>query len=143
MVALLAVAGCANTGGKPATKPADKTTPTVTANDPCANRLQDLSGGLLLFYLEKGRLPDSLEEMERLPGNDDLEDPVCPVSGKAYVYVADGIFLPEQHTRVIVYDATPAHPGFRWAITIGNPEPGKPLITKVIGLPESTFTFRR
>jgi hypothetical protein len=111
----------------------------ITNTDACATRLQDISGDLLLYYATYRHLPNEMGELENVPG---LEMPelVCPVSHRPYIYDRVGVFLPRQQTRVILYDPTPAHSGFRWAISASEPQAGKPLIMKVIAVPESDFT---
>jgi hypothetical protein len=64
----------------------------------------------------------------------------CPVSKLPYVYNAFGLANAEGTERVIIYDATPAHSGFRWAISIIEPKDANAaLVTKVIALPETQF----
>lgn len=111
--------------------------------DPCAGALHDLSGALLLYYFHYQRLPDSLDELRRLPGVDQPLVLACPKSGVSYIYDPTGIYWPERAMRVIVYDPDNAHGSFRWAITVQEPQPGQPLVTRVVALPESFFLVRR
>ena len=118
--------------------------PSNAANlDPCAIRLHDVAGALLMYYFTHQRLPDTLDEVTPFG---DAGEPVvltCPASDQPYVYTAQGILLAEQRARVIVYDPTPAHyGGYRWAIRIEEPADGKPLLARVIALPESFFVMR-
>ena len=76
--------------------------------------------------------------IESLEGLENVEL-VCPVSTKPYIYNPEGIFLQDRNELLIVYDATNSHKGFRWAITVHDPQPFQPLVTKVIALPESFF----
>ena len=44
------------------------------------------------------------------------------------------------HPVIVLYDATPAHAGHRWCISIIEPsDPNGPLITKVIAVKEDAF----
>jgi len=114
--------------------------PVISNTDPCASRLHDICEPLLLYYLKNNRLPGRLEELRDLPGFEQIEL-TCPVSKQAYLYNPIGITSAESRARIICYDPTPAHAGCRWAISIIEPEDNGPLITKVIGLPESHFSF--
>jgi hypothetical protein len=113
----------------------------LSNTDPCASRLHDICEPLLLYYLKNHQLPARLEELRELPGFETIEL-TCPVSRQAYLYNPIGITTAENRARIICYDPTPAHAGCRWAISIIEPEADNgPLVTKVIGLPESHFTF--
>ena len=118
------------------------TPPALSNTDPCAMRLHDLCGALLMYYFTNGRLPERLEDLAALPGDTEALNFTCPVSGKPYAYSYEGIRIPEQKTRVIIYDPTPAHLGMRWAVIIEEPERDKALITDVRALPESFFMLR-
>lgn len=113
----------------------------IANTDPCALRLHDVSGLLLLYYMEHWQLPAKLDELTQLPGFDQVKELKCPQSGKPYAYTPDGILLPEKKQRVIVYDPEPSHSGMRLCIIIDEPQPDQPLLTRVIVLPESFFTF--
>ncbi|HEX8339929.1 MAG TPA: hypothetical protein VF624_03375 [Tepidisphaeraceae bacterium] len=115
----------------------------ISNTDACATRMQDMCGGLLLYYNVHRRLPASLDEMKSFPGGADVGDYACPVSRQPYVYVPNGIYLPEKNTRIVIYDAAPTHSNMRWAISIDEPQEDKPLVTKVIALPETFFLLRR
>ena len=133
VVALLV--GCA---AKPRATP--RPVAAMANTDPCAMRLHDLSGDLLLYYARQGELPATLGEFAGQSASPGAESAAaCPVSELPYVYNPRGIFMPEQGVRVVLYDSAPVHAGMRWAVTIDEPRPGEPLVTKVIGLPESFF----
>jgi hypothetical protein len=136
--ALLLAAGCAG----PASKPPPATQPALGSNrsntDPCATRLHDVCGPLLLYFATHDRLPAKIDELRELPGFD-LPELICPVSKQPYVYNPVGLPGPEAGTQVILYDATPAHAGLRWGIAVNHPAAGEPLIAKVIALPHSPF----
>jgi hypothetical protein len=114
----------------------------ISNTDPCATRLHDICGALLLFYATNDRLPADLTELERAPGSEDIPSFTCPVSNKPYVYNAGGIRMPEKNSWVILYDPAPSHSNLRWAVSILEPVPGQPLVTKVVALPETFFLLR-
>ena len=142
----VAVAGCES---KPTAKGApgprlDGSTPAAQApisnTDPCAMRLHDLCGPLLMYYRLHHALPQRLEELKEVPSFGTDVELTCPVSKQPYVYNAFGLANADRTERVVIYDATPAHSGFRWAISIIEPQDANAaLVTKVIALPESQF----
>ena len=145
---LVAVAGCES---KPTPKSVaaagprlDGSSPTAQApisnTDPCAMRLHDLCGPLLMYYRQHQALPQRLEELKDGPSFGADVELTCPVSKQPYVYNAFGLPNAEGTERVVIYDATPAHSGFRWASSIIEPKDATaPLVTKVIALPETQF----
>ena len=155
LLATLLAAGCASNDKPP---PAAATTRPTTAaaavddapvggdlsnTDPCAARLHDLAGQLLLFYRFRGRLPDALDQLKDLDfAGLDTPPLICPKTNIPYVYNPSGIYLPETKTYVIVYDNGPYHAGFRWAITVREPGDDGVLVTKVVPLPERFFALR-
>jgi hypothetical protein len=113
----------------------------ISNTDPCAGQLHDICEPLLFYYLKNHRLPGRLEELRTMPGFESI-DLTCPVSKKPYLYNPVGITTAESRARIICYDPAPSHSGMRWAISIIEPEEENgPLVTKVIALPESHFTF--
>jgi hypothetical protein len=114
----------------------------IGPTDACAMRLHDLSGALLLYYIAHEDLPAALTDLPPPPGQAELAL-TCPVSNRPYVYVPRGIFMPQRNTRVVLHDLLPSHAGMRWAVTIEEPQPGAPLVTEVILLPESFFLLTR
>ena len=113
----------------------------ISNTDPCAMRLHDICGAVLLYYQQNHTLPKRLEDLANSPLLEGPDALVCPVSRQPYLYNPVGITTTESRARIICYDPTPAHSGCRWAISIIEPEENGPLVTKVIGLPESHFTF--
>lgn len=131
----IVLAGCQ--ASKP--KQASGDTP-LTMTDPCATRLHDLSGALLLYHATYHQLPPTLEDLRRIPDAvSPLESFNCPVSRRPYLYSQGGVAVAGQTGKVIVYDATPAHDGKRWAIEVLDSSPDSPLVTKVVSLPDSDF----
>ncbi len=109
--------------------------PPSAVTGPCADRLHDLCGPLLLYCSLHGRPPATLEELRALadPGEDLAF--TCPDSGKPYLYDRDGIKVPGQPGFAIVRDAEAVHSGFRWAILVVDSQAGQPLGTRVVALP--------
>ena len=136
----LAAAGCAPKSPSPSRAEAPRAQAPISNTDPCAMRLHDLCAPLLLYYSMNDSLPGRLDDLRQVPGFENQVVLTCPVSNRPYVYNPVGVYNPNQPERVILYDPTPAHSGFRWAISIIEPQqPNAPLITKVIALPESQF----
>jgi hypothetical protein len=107
-------------------------------SDPCADRLHDLSGHLLMYHGLNRRLPAKLEDLEGGMGK--LPPLVCPVSKKPYVYTPEGMEIAGRDEIMIVHDPEPSHSGMRWAILVAPPESGKALTTRVIMLTERAIT---
>ena len=146
VLALLALAsGCAAPAHRPAAsaasaagKPAAKGVPISNA-DRCATRLHDLCGPLLLYYATNHKLPPTLEAL-RSTGMDMPEELVCPVSHQPYLYNPGGLLAPGGMGKLIIYDATPAHSGMRWAVAIIEPQRQiDPLVAKVVAVPNTSF----
>jgi len=110
------------------------------ARDACADRLHDVSGQLLLCYAATGRLPPSLEDLRTARGTAQNPPLVCPVSGKPYLYRPEGLLLPGQPGRLVLYDAAGAHAGMRWGIVIAAGEPGASLTASVIPVDEALMS---
>lgn len=122
--------------------------------DACARRMHDLCGALLIYHLRHGRLPDTLAALPPPPGTAPADHAAalhltCPESGQPYVYLPQGMHLPERQQWIIVHDPLPSHPGYRWAIRLdaassarGRAESGA-LVLKVVAVPESAFLLRR
>ena len=130
LVLLCVICGCANSP-QHSTSTQGKTALTKTApietTDACASRLHDISGLLLMYSLNHPNLPASLDELRSEPGFEDVKEFVCPVSHQQYVYNPDG--LPYEGGFLVVYDATPAHSGMRWAIWIQPAQGNQPMET--------------
>ena len=144
---MVAVAGCESkptSNAAPAGPRLDGSAPTAQApisnTDPCAMRLHDLCAPLLMYYRLHQALPQRLEELKDVPSFGADVELTCPVSKQPYVYNAFGLANADRTERVVIYDATPAHSGFRWAISIIEPQDATaPLVTKVIAMPETQF----
>jgi hypothetical protein len=134
---LVLAGGCAApTKSSPATKPAAPAgDPTDT--DPCATRMHEICGVLLLYGNAHGDLPATLDALKKAPGAADVGEFVCPASNLPYVYYPEGVPVEPEPSRIVLYDPTPAHNGKRFAIVIQPPAGGGPPIARVILIPES------
>lgn len=104
--------------------------------DPCADRLHDICGHLLLYYSLNKRLPRTLDDCRAHSDAAAVPPFTCPVSGKPYLYRPEGLALPGRTGRLVLYDATPAHAEMRWGILISQAHGGGPLTTRVLLIPE-------
>jgi hypothetical protein len=125
VLVLVMAAGCAPQPPAPASRPAG-----LLEDDPCAERLHDLAGQLLMFYVQHHKLPRELSQL-----GPDAPKPLCPVCGDPYVYNPQGLAVPGSSARAILWDALPCHSGVRWGIVMETPSPGHPLKIDVIRLP--------
>jgi hypothetical protein len=144
--ALAALAGCdvppewkwpPPAASQPAAKPR-AVKPSVLM-DPCADRLGDICGQLLLYARARHDLPESLASLAELTGRP--MPATCPLSGRPYIYSRDGLPMPNTPRRVLVYDALPCHTGMRWTITADPAGPGKPLVARVQLVPDDPAIF--
>ncbi len=136
----LSLGGC-GTSSRDAEK-VSRREPALTMTDPCAMRLHDLSGALLLYHANHGVLPETLEELRSMPGAlAPLESFDCPVSHQAYQYDPNGEKKGEN--TLLLYDPAPAHDGKRWVVHLLDWKPGSPLVTKVDQLSEKLFSGPR
>jgi hypothetical protein len=139
------LAGCTAPASEPVGEtpapPASAPEVVELAHDACANRLHDICGGLLLYFMRYGDLPATLDVVD-VPGVEADMAFACPVSGRSYVYEPQGIQMPERRQRIIMYDAAPSHAGMRWAIRIDEPVADQPLVARVIALPEAFFALK-
>ncbi len=106
--------------------------------DPCAERLHDLCGQLLLQHSLDGKFPPSLDQLPGI-GGPDAAQLTCPVSGLPYVYAPDGLRIAGRSGLLIVYDATPCHSGMRWGVLVDGLGGGKAVTMRVVLLPEDSL----
>jgi hypothetical protein len=104
---------------------------------PCAERLHEICGHLLLYYSINGKLPERLADLKNV-GTEPLPPLTCPDSGKPYVYNRAGLAVPGRPGRLVLYDSGPSHSGMRWGILADVASEEKPLTTRVVLLPETT-----
>jgi hypothetical protein len=121
LVAMIA-AGC-QTAATPNRQPS-------AAIDPCADRLHDICGDLLLYYAARGKLPDRIEDIRGA----DTTPLICPVSGRPYLYNPGGLLIPGLEGRLVLYDPLPFHSGLRWGIMAEPGGEGEPLALRVVPL---------
>ena len=95
-------------------------------------------GHLLLYYSLNKRLPQTLDDLRAVSGQAEAPPSVCPVSGKPYIYRADGLRVPGLSGRLVLYDAAPAHGDMRWGIVIAQMHGGGPLTTQILLVPEES-----
>jgi hypothetical protein len=137
MLLMIEVAGCAakSSSSSPASSKS-KVTRLNSNTDPCAMRMHDICAPLLLYFGRYQQLPEHIDELAQVPGVE-VPELVCPVSKQKYIYNPNGPTGPNPGTRIILYDATPAHAGHRWGIEVREPAPGQAFVTKVVLVPET------
>jgi len=126
----MAAAGCQTAAAPPARRPSAEI-------DPCADRLHDICGQLLLYFSATGEMPATLDDLNRMDSQT-LPPLVCPISGKPYIYNKDGLRVPGLAGLLVLYDAEPIHSGMRWGIIVEAGGAGQPLSGRVVLLPESS-----
>ena len=114
-------------------KPQPRTT-LDPALDPCASRLHDIAGSLLLYYAAHESLPADLSAVKQA-GGEACPPLDCPISGKPYLYRPMGLEIPGLPGRVVLYDAAACHEGNKWGLVASQMGPGKPLQVQVLPLP--------
>jgi hypothetical protein len=108
------------------------------ATDPCAERMHEIGGELLLFYATYHRLPDRLDELRSMPGSDPSLELSCPISHEAYVYLPTRLsWLKTQQGPVVLYDSRPVHEGMRWALIWQDTGSDDPQIMRVVAVPDA------
>jgi len=106
--------------------------------DPCASRLQDIGGTLLLYYAVNKHMPEKLEDIKPLADlGQDLQF-TCPLSGKPYAFTPAGLAAVGKDKRIVVYDSEPSHNGKRWCVFMPTPRPGQ-MSVEVLEVPEGLF----
>ena len=136
----LTLAGCQSVAPSRAAH-GDTLAPSPT--DPCAMRLHDITGAMLLYYTLHHALPDNLEQLRPLADLDAPLDFICPVSHKPYLYQPINLAAPGADRRLLVYDPTPVHQGRRWAILAAPVRPGRQVTMWVDLLDEPTLQSLR
>lgn len=118
-------------------QPEPKSTALIPMLDPCAERLHDIAGTLLLCCAATGDLPPDTAAIKRT-GGEACPPLECPISKEPYVYNPAGLTIPGQAGLLVLYDAKPSHNGKRWGLIVGQADRNKPLEVRVILLPEKT-----
>jgi hypothetical protein len=121
--------------------PAPPGGPDVLASlEPCAARLQDLAGVMLLYYAVHKQLPVALDELRAVAEFDQELNFTCPASGRPYVYNPAGLRYPGKDERLVLYDADPTHAGgTRWGIVAAPPKGKRPAAMWAVPLTEEVF----
>ncbi len=142
MLLVVGLAGCAaDSGHRTSAGASGKYQANPSAiTDSCDARLQDLAGALLAYYLDHNELPPNLKVL-KLPSGDSASALTCPVSHQPYIYDPQGLPAPDGKSRLVIYDAVPAHGSFRWAVAIAERQGGQPLVANVIAVPEAVFSL--
>jgi len=99
----------------------------LAATDPCATRLHDISGTMLMYYLLNKKLPERLDLLRPLADAGTELNFTCPASGKPYIYAPGDTAVPVSERRLVLYDATPAHHGLRWGIVAAPAQGDQPM----------------
>jgi hypothetical protein len=137
----LLVGGCksSSTTSSSSDSPSKQTakgTRTLSATDPCPERLHNLAGAILNFLVQYDRLPPTLEDLTPIKGT--ALELTCPTSNQHYIYNPNGVKLPPGRWA-IVYDAAPSHAGMRWVIVFSPGREGQPPVPAVIAVSEAEF----
>jgi hypothetical protein len=109
-------------------------------SDPCAARLHEISGAMLEYFAFHNALPKRLEDLQTLG---DLDRPlsfVCPVTGRPYTYIANGLRSKDDTRQIIVFDTVPDALGQRWAIMMQPAQGRSAAAMWVLILTEQVFT---
>jgi hypothetical protein len=114
-------------------------------SDPCAARMHDIAGALLMYYALNQHLPERLEELSAL---DDIDSPklefTCPLSHMPYVYVPSGLRADGKSKVIILHDAAATHAGgSRWCILMPDTVVSPSRSMEVLQLPEGIFRLYR
>lgn len=109
------------------------------ATDPCAVRLDDINGALLLYYTLNKQLPENLEQIRPLADDGAALNFTCPLSQKPYTYLPVNPDVPVSEPCLILFDSTPAHRGLRWGILATPAKDKQPVTFTVIQLDEAAL----
>ena len=112
---------------------------TLTADQPCGNRLHSLAGDMLMYYALHRRLPPTLEDLRAIADDGAALEFTCPTSRQPYVYEPGGLTYPGKEERLVLYDAEPTHDGTRWGVVAAPPKGERPAAAWAVRLPEQLF----
>ena len=107
--------------------------------DPCAERLHDVCGQLLLYHSAYKRLPRTMEELKTMDSGQTPEL-TCPISGEPYIYNLEGLLISGHSGHLVLYDAKACNSGMRWGILVDIPTGNKPLTARVVLLPDDSVS---
>lgn len=111
----------------------------AVASDPCALRLHDISGALLMYYMLHREMPAKLDDLRSVQDIDQNLQFTCPASGLPYGYSPQGLSAPGRKKLILVHDSTPSHRGIRWCILAPSVKPGEAVSLEVLPLTEPVF----
>jgi hypothetical protein len=119
--------------------PAATTRPAASATlDPCADRMHDLCGALLRYYMAHRDLPAALEDLAEVDQSIALE---CPTTRRPYEYVREGLGVRGEAARLIIFEPIPCRDRLRCGILCQPVQPGKPLILRVKRLQDRNIVW--
>jgi hypothetical protein len=130
-------------------KPVPESVEKALLTDPCVERMHNLCGAMLAFYLINKDLPASLDDLKTVAEFGGPLEPSCPASGQPFVYEPAGLHSVNGRKYIVLYDATPAHKGtgllaaagegVRHAIVTPENNPGSSRSFEVVSMPEGLF----
>jgi hypothetical protein len=110
----------------------------IVHSDPAAVRLQDIGGFILLYYRAHQAMPPNLEELQKIPGGEDLN--LTSPSGQPFAFSPAGMWAPDQGDKcIIAYDPVRSANGNRWCLFMMLPKNDAALSVDVVILPEPMF----
>lgn len=107
--------------------------------DPCAIRLQDITGAMLQFYALNRQLPDKLDDLRTIADVGTELQFTCPVSHQPYAYVPNGLQSAGRNKRILLHDSAASHDGNRWCVLMAPIQNGKAPYLEVVLLPDNLF----
>ena len=151
LVAAFLAGGCQSKSQQPAARDGRATSPAtqagqapsavnlsdITQSDPCATRMHDISGVLLMYYAVNRQLPEKLAELQ--PIADVPLEFTCPLSHLQYVYIPQGLRAEGKSKAIILHDAAASHGGTRWCTLMPNSLTQTTQSLEVVQMPESVF----
>ena len=138
---LLLAAGCQSAGSSPAApQPADHpiTEDQAIPIDVSGERVEQINEALLLYVRIHQGIPAQLSDLQTVPSLGQQLVLVAP-NGQPYIYVPNGLSIPNGNKLMIVYDPAEEADGRRWCILVSDLRPGGALTTEVMELPEPIF----
>jgi hypothetical protein len=129
----------ASPDGSPASNTPQVPIEQALKSDPCAARLHDVSGAMLMYYALHNRLPARLEDLAPFAEPDRPLNFKCPTSGQAYAYVPGGLRSQGDERQIVLHDAAEHAGATRWTIMMQRPRGRQPAAMWVVPLPAATF----
>ena len=123
-------------------KPAGPTPPTLEGallSDACDNRLHDIAGAMLAYYMVHRDLPAKFDDLRSLGDLGIQYNWTCPTTGQPYVYEPAGLHAVKGTKYIVVYDAAPHADGKRNVIFTPEAVRGTTRSFEVLAIPEGLF----